>query len=139
MKKVFGKKTYLTRSEESLMELFWEAGRPLTSVEIMELAKECSWNGNYVHKMLRSLLDKEMVRVCGTVQYGTQYARQFVPVPTREQYVARLAVRKGVGKSSIADVTAALVREVDGTDYEDVIAQLESIVEELKKRGEKGD
>ena len=122
----------LTNSEEDLMELFWERKEPLTSVEILELSADRYWNGNYVHMMLRSLLKKDMVKVCGTVQYGTQYARQFVPAVTKEQYAAKLVMSKGIGKNSIAEVTVAMVNETDDTDGEGLIQQLEEIIEELK-------
>lgn len=129
----------LTNSEEDLMELFWERKVPLTSVEILELSADRSWNGNYVHMMLRSLLKKDMVKVCGTVQYGTQYARQFVPAVTKEQYAAKLVMSKGIGKNSIAEVTVAMVNETDDTDGEGLIQQLEEIIEELKGKETKGE
>ncbi len=129
----------LTNSEEDLMELFWERKEPLTSVEILELSADRSWNGNYVHMMLRSLLKKDMVKVCGTVQYGTQYARQFVPAVTKEQYAAKLVMSKGIGKNSIAEVTVAMVNETDDTDGEGLIQQLEEIIEELKGKETKGE
>ena len=112
---------------------------PLTSVEILELSADRSWNGNYVHMMLRSLLKKDMVKVCGTVQYGTQYARQFVPAVTKEQYAAKLVMSKGIGKNSIAEVTVAMVNETDDTDGEGLIQQLEEIIEELKGKETKGE
>ena len=129
----------LTNSEEDLMELFWERKEPLTSVEILELSADRSWNGNYVHMMLRSLLKKDMVKVCGTVQYGTQYARQFVPAVTKEQYAAKLVMSKGIGKNSIAEVTVAMVNETDDTGGEGLIQQLEEIIEELKGKETKGE
>ena len=52
---MFKKPKHLTNSEEDLMEIFWERKEPLTSVEISEISADRSWNGNYVHMMLRSL------------------------------------------------------------------------------------
>ena len=117
------------------MEIFWEKKEPLTSVEILELSAERSWNGNYIHKMLRSLLKKDMIKICGTVQCGTQYARQFIPAVTKEEYAAKLVMSKGIEKSAIAAVTVAMVHEMDGADGEDVVKQLEDIIEELKGKG----
>lgn len=97
---MFQKEKHLTNSEEDLMEIFWEKKEPLTSVEILELSAERSWNGNYIHKMLRSLLKKDMIKICGTVQCGTQYARQFIPAVTKEEYAAKLVMSKGIEKSS---------------------------------------
>ena len=132
---MFQKEKHLTNSEEDLMEIFWEKKEPLTSVEILELSAERSWNGNYIHKMLRSLLKKDMIKICGTVQCGTQYARQFIPAVTKEEYAAKLVMSKGLEKSAIAAVTVAMVHEMDGADGEDVVKQLEDIIEELKGKG----
>lgn len=128
------KEKHLTKSEEDLMEIFWEKKEPLTSVEILDISADRSWNGNYVHMMLRSLLKKGMIEVCGSVQYGTQYARQFICSVTKEQYAAKLIMSKGIEKNSIAAVTVAMVNETGG---EDLIQQLEEIIEELKSKGTK--
>lgn len=131
------KAKYLTNSEEDLMEMFWEKNVPLTSVEILNLSADRTWNGNYVHIMLRSLLKKGMIKVCGTEQYGTQYARQFLPAVTKEQYAAKIVMSKGIDRSSIAAVTVAMVNEVNDTDGEGLIKQLEEIIEELKEQEQK--
>lgn len=131
------KEKHLTNSEEDLMEIFWTSQKPLTSVEILEISADRTWNGNYLHIMLRSLLKKGMIEVCGTVQYGTQYARQFVPAVTKEQYAAKLVMSKGIGKNSIAEVAVAMVNEADGADEEGLIKQLEEIIEELKNKESK--
>ena len=116
------------------MEIFWEKKEPLTSVDISEFSADRSWNGNYIHMMLRSLLKKGMIEVCGTVQCGTQYARQFVPIVTKEQYAAKLVMSKGIEKNSIAAVTVAMVNEVNKADEEGLVKQLEEIIQELKNK-----
>ncbi len=123
---------HLTGSEEDLMEMFWESKDPLTSVEIMDISADRSWNGNYIHIMLRSLLKKGMIKVCGTKRCGTQYARQFIPAVTREQYAAKLVMSKGIGSNSIAAVTVAMVNEAGAGDGKGLVKQLEEIIEELK-------
>lgn len=127
----------LTRSEEELMELFWTHDRPFTSVEILKIDSDNSWSANYLQNMLRSLLNKDMIKVCGSIQYGTQYARQFAPVMKREEYVAKIAMAKGIEKSSIADVTVALVKEAGDKDDKELIKELEVIIKELREHEEK--
>ena len=128
------KPKHLTASEEDLMEIFWEAKAPLTSVEILNISAGRSWNGNYIHMMLRSLLKKGMIEVCGSIQYGTQYARQFIPVVTKEQYAAKLVLSKGIKGNAIAAVTFAMVNETSETGIEGLIEQLEEIIESLKSK-----
>ena len=77
-----------------------------------------------------------MITVCGSVQYGTQYARQFIPSLTKEQYAAKLVMSKGIKKNAIAAVTVAMVNEAD-EDGEELIQQLEEIIGELKSKGAK--
>lgn len=131
------KEKHLTGSEEDLMEIFWASKEPLTSVEILNISGDRSWNGNYVHIMLRSLLKKGMIEVCGTVQSGKQYARQFIPAVTKEQYAAKLVMSKGIGKNSIAAVTVAMVNEMNEETGEELVKQLEEIIEELKNKESK--
>ena len=116
------------------MEIFWANNAPLTSVEILEISAGRSWNGNYLHKMLRALLKKGMIEVCGIVQSKTQYARQFRPVVTKEQYAAKLVMSKGISINSLADVAVAMVDEADGSEEEKLIQQLEEIIQELKNK-----
>ncbi len=125
----------LTKSEEDLMGIFWEEKKPLTSVEILDIASDRSWNGNYLHMMLRSLQKKGLLEACGTVRYGTQYARKFLPLLTKEEYAAKIIVSTGIKSSSIAQVTVALAKEIG--DKEELIEQLEEIIQELSKNGEK--
>jgi len=123
---------HLTTREEELMEMLWESDKPLTSVEMLELSDGYSWKDNYLHIMLRSLLKKEAISVCGTVQYGTQYARQFKPAITKEEYAAKLLAGKGLTSSSIAKVTAALAKETGVKDTEKLIKDLEDFIDNLK-------
>lgn len=122
----------MTKSEEFLMEILWNADQPMTSVDLLSATQEYSWESGYIHKMLRSLLKKEIIKTCGMVQYGKQYARQFIPQMTREVYAAKLALSTGIKRSAIGKVAAALVNETDSN--EDLIAQLEEIIEQLKDR-----
>lgn len=127
-------KTYrLTTKEEELMNLLWVQDKPMTSVEILENATTHSWSDNYLPIMLKSLLKKGAIKVCGYVQCGTQYARQFQYDITKEEYVARLAVGRGLKTNSIPKVAVAMVEEL-GEDKDDVIRELEEIIKELRER-----
>jgi predicted transcriptional regulator len=127
------RKSYrLTAKEEELMNLLWSQDKPLTGVEMLAVADEHSWSDNYLPIMLKSLLKKEAIEVCGYVQCGTQYARQFRAAITREAYVARLALGRGLSVSSIPKVAVAMVDEL-GEDKGTVIQELEEIIKELRE------
>ena len=131
----------LTVAEEELMNLIWDRGQSLTSVDILELADGRSWSGNYVHKMLRKLQDEGYIRVCGTVQYGTQYARQFEAVISKEAYTANLLKRQGVTARSFAKVALAFVSDEEekddakkGEGQKELIKELEDMIKQLKSK-----
>lgn len=129
------KEKLLTKSELDLMELFWEQERPLTSVEVLEIKGERSWNGSYIHIMLRSIMKKGMIQVCGAIQYGTQYARQFIPVVTKEEYAARLALSTGISKDELGKVVFAMVKEsVDEGSVSEMIEEIILALKDSKKR-----
>ena len=122
----------LTTKEEELMNLLWKQDKPMTSVEILAIGDEHSWSDNYLPIMLKSLLKKKAIEVCGYAQCGTQYARQFRYLLSREEYVARLAVGRGLEAHSIPKVAVAMVEEL-GEDKNDVIRELEEIIQKLRE------
>ena len=130
------KKTFeLTKGEEVLMEMFWDANCPLTSMDICEMTDE--FNDSYVHRLLTSLQKKEMLEVNGVAKSGKQYARTFIPSVTREQYGALVMEQIGINdEKALAKVAVAMVQRSSGKQdngNEELIKQLESLVETLKK------
>ncbi len=125
-------KYHLTDKELELMELLWKQDKPLTSVEILSTSNEHSWSDNYLPIMLKSLLEKKAIEVCGYVRCGTQYARQFKYSITKEEYVALFAIGKGLNSKSIPKVAVAMVTELQG-DKDVLIKELDGIIQNLKK------
>ena len=68
------RKKALTNSEEILLHIFWDVGTPLSALDVFEISQKtedaASWSINYIHKMLTSLLDKELLEICGFVRSG---------------------------------------------------------------------
>lgn len=135
-KKNLSKKKKLSEREEMLMELLWESRKPLTSVELLRLPEMEEWNEAYMYRALKSLLDKQLIRVCGVEQCRTQYARQFEPALTKEEYAVKLLTDRGMKKSSIAKIAMALVEDAGGDEEgetDELIGELELIIEKLRK------
>ena len=86
------KNNLLSQAEQQVMDVFWSVDTPLTSVELSKHSTEKGWKSSYIYILIRSLLKKQMIEPCGTLQYGTQYARQFKPIVSKEEYAARLAL-----------------------------------------------
>lgn len=121
----------LTKSEEKLMNVFWEYNKPLTSIDITHMQIKSTWSSGLIQNMIRSLIKKGMLKQCGMRQYVTQYAREFLPAITKEEYVAQLVLTSGIQTSSIPKVMAALTEEMDIN--EEIINQLEEIIKKLKE------
>ena len=80
-------KTRLTKSEFAVMEALWDVGEALTSAEIIQKSKEREWKDSSIHLIINSLLRKKVVTVAGFKKTTKNYARTFVPVETREQFL----------------------------------------------------
>ena len=82
-------KTRLTKSEMEIMEVLWDAGKALTTSEIVQRSKEKEkeWKDSSVHLLIKSLMDKDVIKVEGFKKTTKNYARTFVPVETREQFL----------------------------------------------------
>lgn len=126
------KEFLLTASEEQVMECLWREKRPMTSVELAEQSDEAGWKSSYVYILIRSLLKKGMIETCGAVQYGTQYARQFRPLMTKEEYAAKLALSLDLDSSSVSRVAVALAQEVSANSDE-LIGQLEEMIRSFRE------
>lgn len=122
----------LTKSEEELMDFFWNGGA-LTSLDIMNSDKERCYKKGYVHIMLRSLLKKEMIKVCGVVLCNRKYARQFIATMTREEYIMGKIMSKCPDMKSVARVTVAMAKEADKKEREELVEELKKIIDELEE------
>ena len=129
----------ITKSEEQMMEIFWNSEEPLTSVDIVNMKVKDTWGNGLVHNIIRSLLEKGMLQACGLERCKTQYARTLCPTLTNEEYIAKLMMEKAGGKEARCKVMLAFAKEEE--NKEETIAELEGIVEELREivRKEKGD
>lgn len=76
----------LTDSEREVLDLLWDVGEPLTSSEIVKMCVDRTWKPSYIHIMIKSLLDKEMIKMAGFKKMTKNYARIFEPTMTREQW-----------------------------------------------------
>lgn len=117
------------------MDLLWEKGEALTSVDILEQLGDIMQNPAYVYRTINQLLNIGFIRECGSARYNTQYARQFAPCMTREEYAAKYLVRHGIQRKSLGKVAVALLKETQddkNKHTDEMIAQLQEMIDELK-------
>ncbi len=122
----------LSNTEERLMNIFWKEKAPLTSAQLGKLASDTNWSANYIHKMLQSLQKKGFLTVCGMVQEGSHYSRQFLPCFDKEQYISDLLENQGVTTASFAKIAVAFVKKA-AKKKEHVSEQDTALLEELEK------
>lgn len=124
----------LTKGEERIMEFFWDSPTPLTSMDISSMTDE--FNDSYIHRLLNSLLKKEMLEINGIVKSGKQYARKFIPTITREEYGAMVMRDLGIkDEKALAKVAVAMVQQFQNekdTNTDEIIKELENLVKQLK-------
>lgn len=123
----------LKEKEELVMNTIWDADKPITSMDIKEiLSNENGENRSdvNVHRILKILLDNELISVSGFIAVGTQYARQFIPTLSKEEYTVRMLSDKKMSSGSLARIALGLVKE-SGTGKKDEVS--DELIEELEK------
>lgn len=127
------------------MHIFWDVGTPLSALDVFEISQKTedatTWSINYIHKMLTSLLDKELLEICGFVRSGKKYVRKFQPCLTKEEYIADMLDQQGINTASLAKIAVALVKkqeEKGGNEKRDqFIAELEQMIDNFEQLGDK--
>lgn len=127
-------KNDINAREESLLNILWEKGVPMTSNELIDILEPEGWKQITLLKTIQSLTDKGYLEVVGMEKTVKTYARKIMPSMTREIFYSRMIADKGLDKSSIVDITAALIG-ADGNSQEgaeQIIDALEDIISKLK-------
>ena len=120
----------LTKSELEIMELMWKEDKPLTSSQIIELSVDRSWKKSYVHLLINSLIEKDMIEVTGFVKTTKNYARTFTAKISKEEYsVSQFTSLHSFSDSDIPKIVSALIAKTDSLD---LVLELEKIVKARK-------
>lgn len=126
------KKETLTKSEHEIMSLLWHVDKPLTASEIIEQSTDKTWKDSYIHLLINSLLDKEMIRAEGFAKTTKNYARTFLAAVSEEEYAVRqITGKKGLDMSSVVSIVSALIDQAE--DQPALIDALENMLAEKQK------
>ena len=126
------KKETLTKSEHEIMNLLWHVDKPLTASEIIEQSTDKTWKDSYIHLLINSLLDKEMIRAEGFAKTTKNYARTFVAPVSEETYaVQQIAGQKPLSTLSVVSIVSALIDQA--ADQAALIDALEAMLVEKRK------
>ena len=124
----------LSDKEQRVMDLLWENPEGLTSVDILEQARDILTTPVYVHRALNVLLAKKLIEECGSVRYNKQYARKFKASMTREEFGAGLLAQRGMGISSLHRIAVAFCKQESDNqeEREKLIEELEQMINDLR-------
>lgn len=126
------KKETLTKSEHEIMNLLWHVDKPLTASEIIEQSTDKTWKDSYIHLLINSLLDKEMIRAEGFAKTTKNYVRTFVAAVSEETYaVQQIAGQKPLSTLSVVSIVSALIDQA--ADQAALIDALEAMLVEKRK------
>lgn len=130
----------LKGKEEIFMDILWDFDRPMSSMDIIAEAPSGTWgekSDKNIHRIIRQLLKKGLIEVCGQVASGTQYARLFRPTLSKETYAIQQfesfggnsLVKIALGLTKAAKSKADNQEEVDA----EVIEELEKMIREFRE------
>lgn len=122
----------LTPREEELMDMMWDAGRPLSRAELRTMPVERTWKDNYLPVMLQGLEKRGLIEVAGFVREGKTYARQFVPTWSKAELFAKSAAEH-LEKSQLPQMLEAMAETSAGElDTEKLTHVMVALVKENK-------
>ena len=133
------KKPYirLTNSEFAMMQLLWEAGRPLNRAEIMEIALRDPENPlfakNSFHVIINNLIGYQFIAAFINDGPGRKNARRFAPLLTRNEYAGlQIATTEHYKPSDIPEIVAAIFKYTKDADKEEFLPKIEEAVRRCK-------
>lgn len=126
----------LTRSEKQIMELLWSIDEPLTCLEIIDRCEDKRWKDSYIHIMIRSLLEKGMIKVSGVELVCKNYARKFGPALTKDEYIVKTLMNEKVWTNDkMPPLFAAFVKNEASVE---VLDQFDQMIQQRKQELSKG-
>ena len=128
---------HLTNSELALMEILWDAERPLGRPEILDKArreKEPPFAVNTFHVLINSLLEKEYIVSLGGSGRGPGNARRYAPTVTRNEYYAlSITSSKKYTLNDLPDILAALLKFSKRDNLGNVLDSIENFVKQSRE------
>ena len=100
------------------------------SAEIIQKSKEREWKDSSIHLIINSLLRKKVVTVAGFKKTTKNYARTFVPVETREQFLVGQIIDD---KTSAEDKKGIYSYIIEKESNPELINYIEELLKERKK------
>lgn len=111
-----------------VMEVLWTEGRPLSAFEISELHPEMKMPT--IRRCLELLLKENLVKVAGISMNGKVYARNYIPLLKREDYLKESTHNRKIGAAEMMKVLLE-DKNITADDVEELQRILDRKKEEL--------
>lgn len=120
----------LTGRELDVMNVLWEAERPLIAKDIVSINSALSINT--VNAVIKTLLRKGYIKVAEIVYSGTVLTRSYNIVLTAEEYMV-YQITKGISKHfRIEDIVVALLKQEK--NKKEAIDKIELMLKKYKEK-----
>ena len=122
----------LTKSELALMEILWDADRPLGRPEILEAAVsdkgEPLFAVNSFHLLINDLIDKEYLVVVSGLGKERNYARRYAPTVTRNEHFAlQITSSEKFTQEDIPSIVCSLFKYAHVEDVDSMLQEIEKL------------
>ena len=127
----------LTKSELALMEILWDADRPLGRPEILEAAlterEKPLFAVNSFHLLINDLIEKEYIVVVSGMGKERNYARRYAPTVTRNEHFAlQITSSEKFTPEDIPSIVASLLKYSKIEDVDAFLVELEKLLKRRK-------
>lgn len=132
----------VTTSEMALLQILWDASRPLNKQEIMEKVQEDPENPlfakNSFHLLVNELIEKGYLASMDNMGIGRKNARRYAPAVSRNEFLAlQVANTQSYQPSDIPEIIAALVEFSPDTDTDAVMNSIEQMIHKRRELAKK--
>ena len=117
----------LTKSELEIMNVLWNAERPLTRSDILSLSEGKSWKDNSIHILLNGLLKKDAIREDGFARSGKVWGRLYAPNISIDEYYEENVFSQS-NLETVPRLFSALLNRSDLTP--EILEQMRRILDE---------
>ena len=121
---------HLTKSELAIMEVMWEQEEALTASEIIKASGDKEWKNSSIHLMVNALLEKGFLEVAGFKKTTKNYARTFVPVEGKEQFLVGQVIDNKITSDAKKRIYSYIIEKENNPE---MIKYVEKLLEERKK------